>query len=140
MAMHVFAYGTLMCDDILSVAAGGIPPPPSEPAVLAGFSRHPVTGEDYPGIRRKAGARVDGLLYRELDATALARLDVFEGPQYRRESVTVTLADGRREVAQAWVFRDALDHLLEDGDWDFDTFLRERQGRFRRRYTGFQLR
>src|SRR5690606_17156668 len=99
MAMHVFAYGTLMCHDILSVAAGAIPPP-SEPAVLSGFSRHPVAGEDYPGIRRCVDARVSGLLYREFDVAAIARLDIFEGPQYQRESVTVTLADGRRELAQ----------------------------------------
>lgn len=139
MAMHVFAYGTLMCHDILSVAAGAIPPP-SEPAVLSGFSRHPVAGEDYPGIRRCVDARVSGLLYRELDVAAIARLDIFEGPQYQRESVTVTLADGRRELAQVWVFREAFAHLLEDGDWDFDTFVRERQERFRGCYTGFQRR
>lgn len=138
MATHVFAYGTLMCHDILALAAGNIAPPASEPAVLAGFSRHPVAGEDYPGIRRSAGEHVSGLLYRGLDAAALARLDLFEGPQYRRETVTVTLADGHREVAEAWVFREAFAHLLEDGDWDFDTFARERQQRFRHRYTGFQ--
>jgi gamma-glutamylcyclotransferase (GGCT)/AIG2-like uncharacterized protein YtfP len=136
--MHVFAYGTLMCADILSAAAGGIAPPPGEPAVLAGFSRHPVAGEDYPGIRHEAGGRVAGLLYHDLDAHAIARLDRFEGPQYRRETLSVTLADGRHETAEAWVFREDFHRLLEPGEWDFDAFLRERRARFERRYIGFQ--
>jgi gamma-glutamylcyclotransferase (GGCT)/AIG2-like uncharacterized protein YtfP len=135
-SVSVFAYGTLMCADILAAAGGGHPP--AEPATLADFSRHPVAGEDYPGIRRHPGEQVSGLLYRGVDSAALARLDAFEGPQYRRETVTVKLADGSLEPAQAWIFANHLLHLLEAGGWDFDTFLRDRRDRFERRYVGFQ--
>lgn len=132
---HVFAYGTLMCADVMRAACGGLPA--AEPAQLPGFSRHPVAGEDYPGIVEAEGARVDGLLYRDASPEQLARLDAFEGDQYRRETVCVRLPDGSSVAAQTYVFVAQLRHLLEPGDWDYDAFLRERRQRFERRYVGF---
>lgn len=135
MSAHVFTYGTLMCADIMAAACGGLPA--AEPATLAGYSRHPVAGEAYPGIRDAGGARVSGLLYRDVDAVQLARLDAFEGAQYRRETVSVLLEDGRQTDAETYVFADHCLHLLESGEWDFEAFLREHRSRFERRYLGF---
>lgn len=132
---HVFAYGTLMCADIMRAACGGLPA--AQPAQLPGFSRHPVAGEHYPGIVEADGARVDGLLYRDVSREQLARLDTFEGDQYRRETVCVLLPDGNAVQAQTYIFSNQLRYLLEPGEWDYDAFLREHRPHFERQYLGF---
>lgn len=135
MSAHIFTYGSLMCADIMRAASGGLPE--SAPARLSDFSRHPVAGEDYPGIRHNPGHSVAGLLYLDVPPQQLARLDVFEGVQYAREEVSVTLDDGRSQTAFAYVFKPDFLHLLEPGEWDFDAFLSAGHGRFRARYAGF---
>lgn len=136
MSAHVFAYGTLMCADIMRAACGGLPA--SKPAQLDGFSRHPVAGEEYPGIRRSAGAQVCGVLYLDVTPAQLAQLDTFEGAQYTREMVPVTLTDGRRISAETYVFADHLLHLLQAGDWDYTRFLEGGRSRFEGHYLGFE--
>lgn len=136
MSAHVFTYGSLMCADIMQAASGGLPK--SSPARLDGFSRHPVAGEDYPGIRPNAGHSVAGLLYLDVAPHQLARLDVFEGMQYERQEVHVTLDGGLTCTACAYVFKPDFVHLLAPGEWDFDAFLAAGHGRFRARYTGFR--
>ncbi|KAA3650923.1 MAG: gamma-glutamylcyclotransferase [Proteobacteria bacterium] len=121
-----------MCEDIFRAVAGQACA--AEPAHLAGYRRHPVRGEDYPGIRPAAGAAVDGVLYHGLSATALARLDAFEGMQYRREAVMVRTADGSLTPAWAYVFHPAHTHRLGRGDWDSEAFRRHGRARFLRRY------
>jgi len=135
MAVHVFAYGTLMHADILRAACGAVPA--SLPARLDGYRRHPVAGEDYPGIRPDAGAHVDGTLYLDVTPAQLADLDRFEGSQYERRTVTVTVADGRRFAAETYVFAEHCHHLLEAGDWSYDAFVASATERFRARYPGF---
>ena len=136
MSAHIFTYGSLMCADIMRAACGGLPA--SMPARLSGFSRHPVAGEDYPGIRRNAGHSVAGLLYLDVAPQQVSRLDVFEGVQYAREEVCVTLDDGRTHTAFTYVFKPDFLHLLEPGEWSLEAFLSAGHERFRRRYAGFR--
>ncbi|MDX5364371.1 MAG: gamma-glutamylcyclotransferase [Pseudazoarcus pumilus] len=125
-----------MSPDIMRAACGMLPQ--AVPAVLDGFSRHPVAGEDYPGIRPAPGHQVAGLLYLDVPAAPLDRLDVFEGEQYVREEVLVTLADGRTLTAWTYVFKPEYGHLLQAGEWHFEAFLTTARQRFRSRYIGFQ--
>ena len=135
MTTHCFTYGTLMCADIMSaVSARSVS---GEPAVLTGFSRHAVRDEDYPGIQPCPGGQVPGVLYRDLDITALTRLDAFEGEQYRRETVVVTLGNGATIAADTYVIQAEYASLLLPRDWDFDAFLAGGKSRFQARYLGF---
>lgn len=127
-----FTYGSLMCEDIFRAVAG--PPGRTEPATLAGYRRHPVRGADYPGIRPADDATVDGMLYHGVSAIALARLDAFEGAQYRREAVEVRTAGGAVVAAWVYVFHPAHVHRLGGGDWDAAAFMRHGKARFLRRY------
>lgn len=129
-----FTYGSLMCADIMQAVCGR--PVAGEPVVLPGHVRHPVVGEDYPGLVEAAEGSVTGVLYRGLDAAALARLDVFEGEQYERVEVLVEFA-GARVPAWVYRFRPEWRHLLLPGDWDFEAFLRAGKARFEARYMGF---
>ncbi|RTL21873.1 MAG: gamma-glutamylcyclotransferase [Burkholderiales bacterium] len=135
MTHHCFTYGSLMWADIMARVCGrGFA---SEPAVLAGHRRHPVRGQDYPGLWPAPGHEVPGRLYLDVDAAAWARLDAFEGDEYERVEVQVRLADGRCAAAQAYRFRAACRDRLLPGDWDADAFAREGRQRFEARYLGF---
>lgn len=137
MSTDCFTYGSLMCADIMDAVTGR--PCSGEPARLAGYRRRPVRGEEYPGIAAAPGGEVDGVLYRGVEADALARLDAFEGDMYRRVEVAVMLADGRTTTAQTYLFRPDLAHLLEDREWDFERFVAEGKTRFQARYMAPRL-
>lgn len=134
---HAFTYGSLMWADIMARVCGR--EFASEPASLADHARHPVRGQDYPGLRPAPGSVVPGRLYRDVDAEAWARLDAFEGEEYERAEVQVALADGRVLPAQVYRFRDAFAGRLLPGPWDADAFAREGRERFLARYVGFDL-
>lgn len=138
-SMHCFTYGSLMWADIMARVCGH--EFASEPASLAGHRRHPVRGQDYPGLRADADAdgAVPGVLYRDVDAAAWARLDAFEGAEYERVGVVVALPDGATLAAQVYRFRDEFAGRLLPGDWDVDAFGREGRARFIARYSGFDV-
>lgn len=137
MTAHCFTYGSLMWADIMARVCGR--EFASEPASLAGHRRHPVRGQDYPGLQPAPGGQVAGRLYRDVDAAAWARLDAFEGEEYERVDVVVALADGTTLPAQAYRFRAEFAGRLLPGDWDADAFAREGRERFIARYAGFDL-
>lgn len=137
MTAHCFTYGSLMWADIMARVCGR--EFACEPASLAGHRRHPVRGQDYPGLRPAPGGQVAGRLYRDVDAAAWARLDAFEGEEYERVDVVVALADGSMLPAQVYRFRDEFAQRLLSGDWDAAAFEREGRQRFIARYAGFDL-
>ena len=134
---HCFTYGSLMWADIMARVCGH--EFASEPASLADHARHPVHGEDYPGLQAAPGGLVPGRLYRDVDEAAWARLDAFEGREYERVDVSVALADGAMLPAQAYRFRAAFVQRLLPGAWDVAAFEREGRARFVARYAGFDL-
>lgn len=106
-------------------------------AELQGYARHPVRGQDYPGLAAAgADAVVAGRLYLDVDEAPLARLDAFEGAEYERVTVTVRLADGRREAAFCYLFRAAFAGRLFPGDWNPVAFEAEGKARFVAAYRG----
>ena len=137
MTAHCFTYGSLMWADIMARVCGR--EFAGEPASLAEHRRHPVRGQDYPGLRAAPGGLVPGQLYRDVDAGAWARLDAFEGEEYERVGVVVALADGSMLPAQVYRFRAGFAERLLHGDWDADAFAREGRQRFIARYAGFDL-
>ena len=62
------------------------------------------------------------------------RLDLFEGSQYERLRLRLKLLDekgneGEEMEAETYVWAENV-HDLEDGEWDFDEFRREKMGRW----------
>lgn len=127
-----------MCTDIMAGVCGH--PDAGEPAILVGFARHPVRDEHYPGIRPRSGAKVQGVLYRDVAAAALTQLDSFEGAQYRRTTVRVHVADGEEITADTYVFKPEIAHLLLPGDWSFEQFMQTGKRHFISAYPGFTRR
>jgi len=130
-----FAYGSLMCEDIMSMVAGMALL--GESALLQGHARHPVRDEDYPGMVEDVGGHVHGVLYRGLNDAALSRLDRFEGEMYARCQVRVRSHAGDT-LAWAYLFQPEFVHLLMPGDWSYEDFQRTGKARFIRRYIGFE--
>jgi gamma-glutamylcyclotransferase (GGCT)/AIG2-like uncharacterized protein YtfP len=119
---NVFTYGSLMFAEVWQPLVVGRYR--SEPAILSGYRRFAVPGVAYPGVVAAPGQQVAGLLYRDVGPDDLARLDLFEGAEYRRDALPVTLADGSVLNAETYVW---LDHdRLSDTPWLPEAFrLRE---------------
>ncbi len=99
-------------------------------AVLPNHVRKKVRGEVFPGMIGETGARVEGLLYLDVPAPAIDRLDRFEGLQYVRQEVTVTGRNGKRIAGEAYVFAvDAINQLTDD-EWDFKEFMKTGKAEF----------
>ena len=116
---RLFVYGTLMRGEIRHklLVRGVIKSivPASVPGELVNFGV-------FPGLRQRAD--VEGRVYGEMIYLAkihniLLGLDAEEGPQYRREIVTVTAEDGKEYRAYAYV--PAIDNpnlpVIPSGNW-----------------------
>jgi gamma-glutamylcyclotransferase (GGCT)/AIG2-like uncharacterized protein YtfP len=124
---NLFAYGTLMCEDIMTALIGRRLP--AKAATLWDYRRYAVRRADYPGVVACAGASVRGLLYRNLTAMCWHHLDRFEGEMYARRPVSVALDHDENEAAETYVIKPAYLHQLEAIDWDFEAFLKRFNGR-----------
>lgn len=133
---NLFAYGTLMCEDIMVEVTGQHLP--YEPATLRGYSRRSVIGENYPAIMPDSEATVYGLIYRNLKRSIWDRLDRFEGQMYERHHVAVELANRAQLFAETYVIHPGYLNRLDQSDWDYDDFIRNGKGSFQRHYKGFQ--
>jgi len=124
MMRAVFVYGTLMFPEIAAAVAGR--PLAATAATLRDYARFRVSDAPYPGIAPSGGASVAGLVFPDVDPTALERLDTFEGEMYRREAVQVLSADAAEPIdAETYVIRPRWRPLLADRPWDPDTFARQ---------------
>jgi len=132
--MDLFTYGTLMSPEIMMKVAGC--QLVSVPVTLSGYQRSLVRGEVYPGITEVDEAQVDGVLYLEVPAAALQRLDVFGGEMYERRGVTVQEEGGIAREAMTYVFRPEFIALLTNIPWDFAEFLASGKKRFVDDYFG----
>ena len=132
---NFFAYGTLMCDQIMAEVSGVCPR--CVPATLSGYRRLRVKAEPYPAVVPNTDCRVDGIVYQNVPPSAWDRLDRFEGEMYSRETVQVWLRGGSAVPAATYVLRPQFRGCLDEAEWDLAAFLREEKGRFRRSYKGY---
>ncbi len=132
---NLFAYGTLMCDEIMREVSGYSLS--HWQGTLKGYRRRSIRGEHYPAILPDAEGRVDGLVYRNVPDPAWDLLDRFEGEMYVRRLVHVELAGGETVAASAYVIREEFADRLARSDWDFSIFLRNGKEHFQNHYRGY---
>lgn len=133
---HLFAYGTLMCEDIMLEVSGCCLA--HVLGILKGYSRRPVKGEHYPAIFPDREGNVVGVVYLNVPDSAWERLDRFEGDMYARELVEIAVYEGETLSAAAYVVRPQFIHLLDGSEWDFDEFLRIGKADFQNLYKGYR--
>lgn len=131
--MNLFAYGTLMWPEVLEAVIGRRPE--GVKAVLGGYLRLRISGACYPAIVPSEGGRVEGVVYRSLNAAEYERLDRFEGEEYER---TTVMAGGI--AAQAYVLSPSWLHLAEPVPWNPEDLHPEQLAAFRREYKGWPQR
>jgi gamma-glutamylcyclotransferase (GGCT)/AIG2-like uncharacterized protein YtfP len=133
---HLFAYGTLMCEDIMNqVSRCRLA---TVPGVLRGYSRRRVRGKAYPGLIPRDTDLVEGLVYRDVPDPAWERLDRFEGTLYLRRTVSIELENDQKLSAQTYIVRPEFTPLLDDAIWDYAEFLRKGKSIFQSCYEGFR--
>ena len=133
---HVFAYGSLMFEPVWRhVVAGNYR---HGPAQLRGFERFAVRDQTYPGVVRADSplATVNGVVYFDVDAADLARLDRFEGAEYRRISVPVydVRYSDDPQVLQASLYLYLPDDQLLAQPWDAANFEQVTMSQFIARF------
>jgi gamma-glutamylcyclotransferase (GGCT)/AIG2-like uncharacterized protein YtfP len=147
-----FFYGTLMAPKVLHRVCYGPSVPLSttqhsalnvRPALLKSYRRHRVRGADYPAIMAAQESTVRGALVTGLTDGDIWRLDIFEGEEYQRRKVKVRaitdqgdmnvepteaqLGDEVEAETYIWI---AGRQLLDDNEWDFEEFVREKMSRW----------
>jgi gamma-glutamylcyclotransferase (GGCT)/AIG2-like uncharacterized protein YtfP len=130
MPVALFTYGTLMFEPVRRLHSRRALA--AEPATLAGHARRALRGASYPGLVPDPSGCVPGVLLRGVSPALLARLDRWEGTEYVRVPVQVTLASGERAPAftyrlAARAYARALAH-----DWDAAAFARRDLARWLR--------
>ncbi|KAI4200097.1 MAG: hypothetical protein LQ346_002450 [Caloplaca aetnensis] len=122
------------------------------PAILHAHCRHRVLDRDYPAIIPSPRDSVRGTYVQGLTSRDIFRLDVFEGDEYERRKVKIRLLDVKgnesgegnvegKELEVATYVWVAGEEELEDGEWDFGEFRREKMQRWiggREEYDGIR--
>ena len=99
--MHLFTYGTLMDAAVWRRVAQE--DAATRRAVLCGYEARGLRGVTFPGLVECEGAVTPGLLYLDVSAPALRRLDAYEDDFYIRVEVAVETEDGARVPAQVYL-------------------------------------
>lgn len=122
------------------------------PAILHAHCRRRVLDRDYPAIIPSPHDSVRGTYVQGLTDGDIFRLDIFEGDEYERRKVKIRLLDVAgndggegnvegEEVEVATYIWVAGEDELEDGEWDFGEFRREKMQRWiggREEYDGMR--
>ncbi|EME43479.1 hypothetical protein DOTSEDRAFT_72754 [Dothistroma septosporum NZE10] len=101
------------------------------PAILHSHQRRKVKNADYPGLITQSNSSVWGTYVTGLTANDIWRLDIFEGDEYERRKVKVRLLEesgekeGEEVEAETYVWISGEDRL-EDSEWDFEEFRRDK--------------
>jgi len=127
--MRFFFYGTLIDADVRAHVLRDLAPAAVEPATLPGWRRFAAKGVTFPIARPDPKATIDGVLARGLTAEAGRRLDVYEGPGYRRTKVDVT-SGGKTFAAVLYVDDGSGTLTAEPGVWRYETWVRRHKKPF----------
>ncbi len=125
-----------MCSDIMFKVAGCRAD--FTQGTLINFFRSRIIKQEYPGIVPQPGARVHGVLYLNLSAEAIERLDTFEGDLYKREEIEVITQTHSSVTAMTYVIKPQYIELLTNEEWSFSDFLSFGKKKFEDSYLGFQ--
>jgi gamma-glutamylcyclotransferase (GGCT)/AIG2-like uncharacterized protein YtfP len=131
MGANLFVYGSLAFPSVWNNVVRGRYD--SSPARLDGYRRFAIRGQSYPRMTGDGGGQVPGRVNRDLAVADLDRLDRFEGADYRRIEVDVTVPEtGERLPAFAYVYLPV--DRGEPHDWDPVAFERDALVDFLRQY------
>lgn len=133
---NIFVYGSLMFADVWNRVV--CHQYKKHNAVLRGFKRLPVKGENYPGLVKSFDGSVAGVVYFAVTAQDIKRLDKFEGRYYKKSPVTVVCDRGYEYKAETCMFNRRYRRRLSGLPWDPLRFRAQHLSRFISKYNGFR--
>ena len=134
-ANNLFAYGSLMCEDIMRSVAGECQP--LSAAILPGYQRLSIKGESYPAITQRTDSVVDGVVYTAISEAGLIQLDSFEGEMYQRVRRKVVLDNTQELMVFVYEIKPEFMNRLDNKSWSFKDFIEHGKARFISQYAGF---
>ena len=135
--MNIFAYGTLTFPEVWQLVVGR--PFATVGGQVAGYATYRVANEAFPGMLATTNSDVvRGLVYLDVDAAALTKLDQFEDDFYHRQKVRVKCDDGKICDADAYIVPPEKRGVLTDRRWSRQEFVaRGELPKFITRFAGF---
>jgi gamma-glutamylcyclotransferase (GGCT)/AIG2-like uncharacterized protein YtfP len=130
--MNIFTYGSLMYPSVMRAVTGR--EFPSKKVRVQNYARFKVKGESYPGLTPFEDALTEGVLYMDVDAISVSRLDDFEGELYERSEIPV---EGEALPAQTYVIKARYRDRLSAEAWDPKPFEKDDLLEFMKTYRGF---
>jgi len=124
-ARPLFVYGTLRAPEVLAGVLGRVVPAGRlRPATASGHRAALYPGRAYPAIVPARAEALPGLLVEGLSDAEIARLDAFEGDEYRRGPLVVDTGGGAVAADVYWP-----SIAIPDGapGWTFEAFRREHE-------------
>jgi gamma-glutamylcyclotransferase (GGCT)/AIG2-like uncharacterized protein YtfP len=122
MPTNIFTYGSLMFPEIWNRVVRGRYR--CAPVIVTDHARFAITGETYPGMVPASGETVRGVVYFDVTPQDIAALDVFEGGDYRRDTVHANLDSGEPVTADSYIYLHAT--RLANTPWDPEAFQMQR--------------
>jgi gamma-glutamylcyclotransferase (GGCT)/AIG2-like uncharacterized protein YtfP len=119
---RLFCYGTLCVPEIMHQIVGRKVLPVK--ASLRNYACYGVRNRHYPAAVYATGESISGMLYTGLTARELALLDRYEGIEYRRLRVGVTMHDGKQAQSWVYVLRPQYASDLSDERWSLEEFIK----------------
>lgn len=133
--MNIFTYGSLMFPAVMkAVTAREFP---ARRARVKNYCRFKAKGESYPGLTPLEGAVTEGVLYVDVDALSVKRLDDFEGELYQRTEISADTLDGESLIAQTYLIKPQCRDRLSSEPWDPERFEKADLLEFMTTYRGF---
>ncbi len=132
---NLFAYGSLMCTDIMLLVSGENCR--SSRGTIQGYQRLKVRDECHPGLVRGGDKVVEGVVYHNLTKDCWNRLDRFEGLMYERETIDVVVGATATILANAYLVKLEYRDRLKSELWDYEEFLKSGKNSFVDNYLGF---
>lgn len=126
--MDLLVFGTLMDADILTAVLGRrLSPAHMETATLFGVRRVFVPRRPYPMLIRHPGARIGAMLLRGLGPRDMARLDRYEGQEYRRirsvRAAAMMARDRNGRTRPVWLYVHKAAENSKGRDWHFTAWV-----------------
>lgn len=121
-AHPLFLYGTLRDSEILAAVLGReVPPEEIVTAVAPGWRAVYYPGAVYPALIPGLRHAAEGVVLKALPPADHDRLDAFEGVEYRRGLIDVTLG---AETIAAWAYLPSVPIAPDAPGWTLDEWNR----------------
>jgi hypothetical protein len=127
MAVNLFVYGPLMLPEVIKAVAGH--DFTRRGGAVSGYMQLRLKDRSQAALVPFPDAVTEGVVYLDVDAEALSRMDEFQGKAFERGEVNVQVADGEWVEAETHLFRLIRKRELSAKPWEEEEFRKKGRGK-----------